>query len=67
MAVKPDVEQLFKVDADAASLKQQNISVFYNFIAKCIFAKNRARPDISTAVSFLTTIVKTPDRDDWKN
>ena len=30
-----------------------------------LFAANRERRDIQTAVSFLTTQVKAPDEDDW--
>jgi hypothetical protein len=31
-----------------------------------LFATKRARPDIHTAISFLTTRVREPDEDDWK-
>ena len=31
-----------------------------------LFLCKRARPDIQTAVAFLTTRVKGPDEDDWK-
>jgi hypothetical protein len=34
-------------------------------VAKSLFLTKRARPDIGTAVSFLTTRVKAPGRDDW--
>ena len=30
-----------------------------------LFAANRARQDIQTAMSFLTTQVQAPDEDDW--
>ena len=40
---------------------------FYEtFTAKLLFLCKRARPDIQTAVAFLTTRVIAPDVDDWK-
>jgi len=38
---------------------------FHAVVAKLLFIAKRARPDILLAVSFLTTRVKNPDRDDW--
>ena len=35
-------------------------------MAQLLFLCKRARPDIETLVSFLTTRVKSPDTDDWK-
>ena len=35
-------------------------------MAKALFLCKRARPDIQTAVAFLTTRVKNADMDDWK-
>lgn len=39
--------------------------VFHSFTASLLFLSQRARRDIQTAVSFLTTRVKRPDEDDW--
>ena len=39
---------------------------FHTFVAKSLFLSKRGRPDISTAIEFLTTRVKEPDVDDWK-
>ena len=38
----------------------------HTFVAKSLFLSKRGRPDISTAIAFLTTRVKEPDVDDWK-
>ena len=65
-AATPAAEHLFKVDGNAIQLSVQLSTVFHHFVAKCLFATKRARPDISTAVAFLTTRVKGPDEDDWK-
>jgi hypothetical protein len=34
-------------------------------VAKTLYATKRARPDTCTAVAFLTTRVRNPDKDDW--
>eukprot|EP00804_Cyclotella_cryptica_P030535 CCRYP_020167-RA/>CCRYP_020167-RA protein AED:0.47 eAED:0.47 QI:0/-1/0/1/-1/0/1/0/307 len=39
---------------------------FHRTTAQLLFLSTRARKDIQTAVSFLTTRVKRPDEDDWK-
>ena len=41
--------------------------IFHHTVAQLLFIAPRARKDIQTAVSFLTTRVKAPDEDDWKN
>jgi hypothetical protein len=38
---------------------------FHHTVYQLLFAANRARQDIQTAVSFLTTRVQAPDNDDW--
>ncbi len=35
-------------------------------MAKTLYVSKRARPDVSTAISFLTTRVRAPDIDDWR-
>ena len=39
---------------------------YHKFVAKSLFLCKRGRPDIQTAVAFLTTRVQEPDVDDWK-
>ena len=41
-------------------------SDFHTFTAKGLFVCKRGRPDVQTAIAFLTTQVKEPDEDDWK-
>jgi len=62
----PAAEHLFKVNEELSPLTQEQATIFHNFVAKCLFLTKRARPDIATAVAFLTTRVKGPDGDDWK-
>ena len=40
--------------------------MFHTFVAKALFATKIYRADIHTAVSFLTTRVRVPNKDDWK-
>jgi hypothetical protein len=40
--------------------------MFHHHTAKLLFLSKRARPDIQTAVTFLTTRVREPDEDDYK-
>ena len=62
----PDADHLFKVRDDARPISEKLAQTFHTFVAKSLFATKRARPDIATAVSFLTTRVIEPDEDDWK-
>jgi hypothetical protein len=40
--------------------------LFHHLTAKLLFLCKRARPDIQTAMAFLSTRVKQPDKDDYK-
>ncbi len=61
----PVSDHLFKVQEDRMKLSKELAEVFHHPVYQLLFAANRARRDIQTAVSFLTTWVKTPDQDDW--
>ena len=56
---------LFKIDEDCEKLKSKQATEFHNLVAKTLYATKRARPDTCTAVAFLTTRVREPDKDDW--
>ena len=56
---------LFVVKEDCEKLDRDKKEKFHSIVAKLLFAAKRARPDIGTAVSFLTTRVQEPDKDDW--
>mgnify|MGYP000055058244 CR=1 FL=1 len=62
----PAAEHLYTVTDKAVPLDEDQKTVFHNYVAKCLFLTKRARPDIATAVAFLTTRVKSSDEDDWK-
>lgn len=58
---------MFKVrEEEEQILSQENPEQFHTFIAKQLFLWKRARQDIQTATSFMTTLVRKPDQDDWK-
>jgi hypothetical protein len=41
------------------------MDAFHHTVYQLLFAANRVRRDIQMVVSFLTTRVKEPDKDDW--
>jgi hypothetical protein len=65
-AVTPAAEHLFQVRDDVPKISEKLAKIYHNFAARGLFATKRARPDIHTAISFLTTRVREPDEDDWK-
>jgi hypothetical protein len=56
---------LFKVDKSCEKLKQDKDVEFHNLVANILYAAKRARPDTCTAISFLTTRVQEPEKEDW--
>lgn len=54
-AKTPAADHLFKIRDEADSLSDDRATVYHHFTAKALFATQRARPDISLAVAFLTT------------
>ena len=68
-AATPAADHLFSIrDADEAKyLLEEKAVAFHHTTAQLLFLSSRARRDIQTAVSLLTTRVKKPDKDDWGN
>ena len=66
MATTPAAEHLFKVNETPTYLDEKEAMFFHHNVAKLLFLCKRACPDIQTAVAFLSTRVKHPDRDDYK-
>ena len=56
---------LFTVDEDTKDLAPNQAVEFHNLVAKTLYATKRARPDTCTAIAFLTTRVRAPNKDDW--
>jgi hypothetical protein len=61
----PAGDHLFKVRDDGRKLNEEQADAFRHTVYQLLFAANRARRDIQTAVSFLATRVQAPDEDDW--
>jgi hypothetical protein len=58
-------DSLFKVDEDCKKLAQAKAVEFHNLVAKTLYATKRSRLDTCTAITFLTTRVREPDKEDW--
>ena len=59
-------DDLFVINEDAEKLSEEGATAFHNLVAKTLYVSKRARPDVSTAIAFLTTRVRAPDVDDWR-
>ena len=68
-AATPASNHLFTVrdknDPEYSPLPEKQARQFHHTVAQLLFMSTRARRDIQTAVGFLTTRVKAPDKDDW--
>ena len=65
-ATSPAADHLFTVNETGRKLTQTQAELFHHNVAKLLFLCKRARPDIQTAVAFLTTRVTAPDEDNYK-
>jgi hypothetical protein len=66
-APTPAPEHLIDVhpDEERTMLNEEQTRTFHHAVAQLLFTSSRSRTDIHISVSFLTTIVKHPDEDDW--
>ena len=62
----PAATHLFDINKERLLLPLEQKEMFHQTVAKLLWVAMRAQPDILTALSFLTTRVKSPDEDDWK-
>ena len=65
----PAQDCLFKVREEEEKekiLPQEKAEQFHAFVVTLLLLCKRRRPDIQTAIAFLTTRVRKPDQDDWK-
>jgi hypothetical protein len=68
MATTPAADHLFKTRSDAPKLNKERAELFHRVTAQILFVVQHGRPDLRTAISFLTKRVgedKT-DEDDYK-
>jgi hypothetical protein len=66
VANTPAADHLFTINPEPKYLDAPTSDLFHSLTAKLLFLCKRARPDIQTAVAFLTTRVKRLDTDDYK-
>ncbi|KAG7374846.1 reverse transcriptase RNA-dependent DNA polymerase [Nitzschia inconspicua] len=62
----PAANHLFEVNNKAAKLSIQDSDLLHRLTTQLLYLCKRARPDLQTAVAFLTTRVASPDTDDMK-
>ncbi len=60
-------DHLFDVreEGEVKLVEHERALAFHHTVAQLLFMSTRARRDIQTAVAFLMTRVKSPDKDDW--
>ncbi len=65
--MSPATDHLFMVrDPSLAKLlPEEQVMAFHHATAQLLFLSLRARQDIQPATAFLTTRVRSPDKDDW--
>jgi hypothetical protein len=66
-AATPAVDHLFTVSKDSVYQDDAKLELSHHTMAKVLFLCKRVRPDIQTAMAFLTTLatwVKRPDKND---
>jgi len=59
----PAANHLFTINKDAKILEHLEAEMFHHYVAKLLFLCKKARPDIQSAITFLSTQVKAPDQD----
>eukprot|EP00804_Cyclotella_cryptica_P027764 CCRYP_009202-RA/>CCRYP_009202-RA protein AED:0.72 eAED:0.12 QI:0/-1/0/1/-1/1/1/0/1137 len=65
-ATTPAAEHLFRTRDNATKLNEKEKELFHKVTAQLLYACKRGRPDVHTAIAFLCTRVKHPDKDDYK-
>jgi hypothetical protein len=61
----PWTHDLFNVNDESPQLPREKAEKFHTVTAQGLFVCKRGRPDISPAVAYLTTRVRSPNVDDW--
>ena len=64
-ASTPATDKLFVIDPDASCLDAVRAEQYHSRVAKLLYLAKRVRPDILTAIAFLSTRVQAPTEEDW--
>ena len=67
IATTPAANHISNINPKAVKLDKEKSEIFHHLVAKLLYLSKRTRPDIQFPVAFLTTRVREPDVDDWKN
>jgi hypothetical protein len=65
LAITPANQNLFSIDENSQPISESDAQAYHTATAKLLFLAKRARPDLLTAVAFLTTRVKSPTQEDY--
>lgn len=65
-AATPAAEHLFETGEDSKHLNEEDAKCFHTVTAKMLFVSKRARPELQQAIAFLSTQVKSPNKDNYK-
>ena len=65
-AQTPAANHLYHVNNEATKLNEQDAERFHSITMQLAYLAHRGRPDIRTAVAFLSTRVAQPDEDDYR-
>jgi hypothetical protein len=65
IATTPAAHNLFTVDENSPKLDTKQKEIFHTITAKLLYLAKRGRPDILTAVAYLTTRVQIPTEKDF--
>ena len=65
-AITPAGQHFFQVNQAGVLLPEAKRETFHHLVAKLLYLSKWTRPDLQTAVAFLTTWVQHADEDDWK-
>ena len=61
----PAAKHLFTTHPDAPKISPQEQEVFHHLTMQLMYLSQRGRPDIQTAMAFLSSRVSNPDQDNY--
>ena len=64
-SIVPAAKHLFTTRPDASKISPQEQELFHHLTMQLMYLSQRGRPDIRTAVAFLSSRVSNPDQDDY--
>ena len=62
----PAAKHLFNVDPNSPPIDKDRAEAFHRITMQLMYLSQRGRPDLQTAISFLSSRTSCPDEHDWK-